>query len=227
MVAILFDLEGTLIQTPFEEPAHIREFRVQTKKKLIRLGIPSGVLEGLERSTLMRNKASEYFEKNFDKAEAKRFHQEVERFLEDYELNAAKNSKLFPESLSTLGRLKKLGVKMGLVTNTSKKAVDMVFSLHGLGKYFDVVVTREDVRKLKPDPEGVLLVLKRLGEESFFMVGDSVFDALAAEKAGGASITVNRGSPNDLRFHTDHMVRSLTELLNIVKAGGKATSSTE
>jgi len=216
MVIVLFDLEGTLVQTEWEEWNHVLLFRRETRKKLLELGIPSHVLEGEERSTILRNKALEYVKKNFGQAKIKEFQHEVEKFLEHYELSAAKSSRLFPETLSSLRQLKALGCRMGLVTNTSKKAVHHYFSMHLLRNYFDVVVTREDVAKLKPDPEGILLALKRLRKTSFFLVGDLEHDAIAAEKGGGLSIIVNRDASKVPQFHADFVVKSLSEVPAIV-----------
>jgi len=218
MVVVLFDLEGTLVKTEWEEWNHVLLFRRETRKKLLELGIPPHVLEGEERSTIMRNKALDYVKKNLDGAKIKQFQREVEKFLEHYELSAAKSSRLFPETLSALRQLKGLGCCMGLVTNTSKKAVDHYFSMHGLGNYFGVVVTREDVAKLKPDPEGVLLALKRLPKKCFFLVGDLEHDAIAAEKAGGLSIIVNRDASKVPQFHADFVVKSLAEVPTIVSS---------
>jgi phosphoglycolate phosphatase-like HAD superfamily hydrolase len=81
---------------------------------------------------------------------------------------------------------------MGLVTNTSRKAVDIAFRVHRLKSYFDVVVTRESVARLKPDPEGVLLAVKELGASRFLMVGDLMFDIIAAKRANGSAIVVMR-----------------------------------
>jgi len=117
---------------------------------------------------------------------------EMESFLCRYELNSAKKSRLFPDTVSTLETLKESGVKMGLVTNTSRKAVDVAFQSHCLRSYFDVVVTRESVARLKPDPEGVLLAVKKLGANRFLMVGDLIFDILAAKRANGLAIMVMR-----------------------------------
>jgi len=220
-VAVLFDLEDTLVQTPWADHQHVIEFRRKTKEKLIELGIPPSVLEGIERATIMRNKASEYIEKNLTKANAKKIHQEMERFLSLYELDSAKKSKLFPETIPTLEKLRKVGIKMGIVTNTSMKAVDTVFRLHGLKSFFDVVVTREKVKKLKPDPEGVLLAIEELGAKSFFMVGDLAHDALAAENANGTSIIVNRSLEEKLDFHADYFVQSLSEVPTIVQTAMK------
>ena len=50
MVAILFDLEGTLIKSiDINDEQAILEFRVETKKKLLELGIPSNLLKKREK----------------------------------------------------------------------------------------------------------------------------------------------------------------------------------
>jgi len=215
--ATIFDLEGTLVQTPWEDPEHVLEFRLQTRRKLIELAIPPNILEGIERSTLMRNKASEYVKRNFSKTDAQKFRQEMAEFLKEYELDAARNSKLFPETLSTLEELKKQETKMGLVTNTSREAVGMVFQLHGLDEYFDVIITREDVEKLKPDPEGTLLAIKRLCAKNFFMVGDLILDLLAAKNANGISIIVKRNPEEEAHLQADYSVQTLSEVPSIVQ----------
>ena len=45
MVAVLFDLEGTLVQTPTNDPDLVLEFRARTREKLLALGIPLSELE--------------------------------------------------------------------------------------------------------------------------------------------------------------------------------------
>jgi phosphoglycolate phosphatase-like HAD superfamily hydrolase len=100
--AVLFDLEDTLVQTPWTDHQRVMEFRRKTREKLIELGIPPSVLEGIERATIMRNKAAEYIEKNLSKADAEKIHQEMEKFLTRYELDSAKKSKLFPDTIPTL-----------------------------------------------------------------------------------------------------------------------------
>jgi HAD superfamily hydrolase (TIGR01549 family) len=241
--AVLFDLEDTLVQTPWADHQHVLEFRRETRQKLIELGIPPNVLEGIERATIMRNKASEYVEKNFAKADAQGFRQGMEEFLSRYELDSARKSQLFPETIQTLETLKELGAKVGLVTNTSAKAVNTVFQNHGLKNRFDVVVTRENVKKLKPDSEGILLAVKKLGATNCFMVGDLVLDILAAKGARVKAIIVRRNpeqpDPQDLLkslpaelleqakrlledgkdLQADYVVQSLSEVPAIVQRG--------
>lgn len=92
-----------------------------------------------------------------------------------------------------------------------------MLSSHGIADFFEVIVTREDVKKLKPDPEGILLALKRLEARDFFFVGDLVYDSEAAEKAGGKSIIVNRNPSMKLGFPADYIVNSLTEIPRIIQ----------
>lgn len=209
-VAVLFDLEDTLVETPWSVRQHVLGFRRDTRRKLIDLGIPRTVLEGINRATIMRNIASEYVQRHFSEERARTYRREMEIFLNHYELDSAKKSRLFPETISALQTLRELGAKMGLVTNTSRRAVDVVFKIHGLKEYFDVVVTREDVTKLKPDPEGVLLATRKLSARRFFVVGDLVLDVLAAKGANGVAIMVTR----DLqKSDSQDLFRSLPEIL--------------
>jgi phosphoglycolate phosphatase-like HAD superfamily hydrolase len=126
-ITVLFDLEDTLVQTPWSNHRHVIQFRHKTRQKLIDLGIPPITLAGIERATLMRNKASEYVELKFSKAETERFKLEIEKFLSRYEQDSAKKSRLFPDTIPTLKRLRRLGARMGLITNTSAKAVNAIF----------------------------------------------------------------------------------------------------
>jgi len=238
--AVLFDLEDTLVKTPWSDHQHVLEFRRNTRRKLTDLGIPKNALEGIERATIMRNTASEYVKRRFSKVRAGTYQREMDMFLNRYELDSAKKSRLFPETISTLRTLRQLGAKMGLVTNTSRKAVDVVFQAHALKGYFDVVVTREDMRKLKPDPEGILLAVRKLGVRRFLFVGDLMLDLLAAKGANGVAVMVTRdleksqevfrslpeeslrktkgalGGATD--FQADYVIQSLSEVPAIVQA---------
>jgi len=70
-IALLFDLEDTLVHTPWSDHQNVIRFRRKTREKLIELGIQPAVLEGIERATIMRNKASEYIEQNHGETETK------------------------------------------------------------------------------------------------------------------------------------------------------------
>jgi phosphoglycolate phosphatase len=215
---VLFDLEGTLVQSIESDQEAVLEYRAKVREKLVELGIPRSELEGITRATLMRKRAVEYVEERFGQREAELFHLELDRFLKSYELRWAEGSKIFPETLPTLLELKSLGYRMGRVTNTSREAAERMFSSHGIADFFEVIIIREDVKKIKPEPEGILLALNRLKARDFFFVGDLVYDSEAAEKAGGISIIVNRDLSRRLEFPADYVVNSLTEIPRIIQA---------
>ncbi len=79
-----------------------------------------------------------------------------------------------------------------LVTTAKRENAESVLGYHKLEKYFDVVVTAEDVTRSKPDPECYLLALQKTGLQAEEVVAfeDSEPGVEAAEKAGIAVIKV-------------------------------------
>ena len=53
MFAVLFDLEGTLVRSIENDEKGIRSFRKETRKKLLKLGMPGSELKGVISATLM------------------------------------------------------------------------------------------------------------------------------------------------------------------------------
>lgn len=134
-------------------------------------------------------------------------------------MDSAKKSTLFPDCVSALKAVRELGARIGLVTNTSEEAVRLVFEKHGIERFFDVIVTRDCVKRLKPDPEGILVAVKKLSVKRFFMVGDLALDVLAAKNAKGVAILLRRERENS---NLQNGFESLPEILREVQAPGPA-----
>lgn len=90
-------------------------------------------------------------------------------------------------------RLKALGIKVGLVTNSIRKSSEFMLEYAGLLKFMDVVVTNEDVVEGKPNPAGYLLAIEMLGvlPSETIVIEDGEYGILAAEAAGTTVIKVN------------------------------------
>ena len=70
-------------------------------------------------------------------------------------------------------------------SSNSRQLVDAVLELNGMGDWFDKVVTRNDLRYLKPNPEGFLHIHDPgVPLERYLMIGDSTHDIQAAKAAG-------------------------------------------
>jgi HAD superfamily hydrolase (TIGR01509 family) len=224
MTSIGFDLEGTLVRSVDMKEEAMLEFRQRTREKLLELGIPAKVLAGVESSVLMRNRASLYANANLSNSQRQKLESGLNEFLLRFELRWADDSMLFPDAEPTIRILKERGVRMVIVTNTSRPAAELMLTKHTLSNYFDVVVTRNDVSRLKPDPEGLLIAFGRLGERAEYFVGDTGIDSEAARNAGIKSIIVRRNWPQSLvppDPHADHKVESLTEIVSMINGGSE------
>jgi phosphoglycolate phosphatase len=212
MKAVLFDLEGTLVESAYQRSLElVSRLRRDTREHLIGLGVPVTVLEGLVRSHALRNEAYDWAEENLDPEEASGIRARMEEFTLELDMISARESRLYPDTIDALERLRGCGCVMALVTNTSSPAANHVLGRFGIERFFDAVVTRSDVPRLKPDPMMVRLAQERLGVEAGWLVGDSSFDAGAAEIAGLSSITIRRDGVRP-GFAHDHFIESLLEV---------------
>ncbi len=216
MKAVLFDLEGTLVESAYQRSRElVTRLRRDTREHLIVLGVPETVLEGLVRSHALRNEAYSWADGNLDTEEASGIRGRMEEFTLELDMISARESRLYPDTIDALERLRDRGCVMALVTNTSSSAAKYVMERLGLERFFDAVVTRSDVPRLKPDPVMVRLAEARLCVEAGWLVGDSSFDAGAAERAGLSSITIRRDGVRP-SFARDHFIESLLEVASII-----------
>src|SRR4029077_14279185 len=69
--------------------------------------------------------------------------------------------------------------------SNARVVADYVLDRFALRPHLDLVVTRDDVRRLKPDPDGLRVVRERWPDAPrIVVVGDSWVDGLAAQAAG-------------------------------------------
>ena len=92
-------------------------------------------------------------------------------------------NKLFPWVSETVDRLVKK-YKLTILSSSTKTSVKK--ELCDLSRYFSVVVGGEEVTHLKPDPEGVLFILKEtnVSADNAIIIGDMEMDFLAGKRAG-------------------------------------------
>ena len=92
-------------------------------------------------------------------------------------------------------------VAMGVVTGSRREHFEIIHQHSGLLPYFDLVLTREDYRRSKPDPDPYLTAIKTYGieREHCLVVEDSERGFAAARAAGIRCIVV----PNPLTKEGD------------------------
>jgi HAD superfamily hydrolase (TIGR01509 family) len=187
MRALIFDLDGTLVDTVY---AHVFAWQ----RALAELGLP---VDGwrIHRRIGMSGGL-------FARAVAR----EIGRELSDDEIEAAqrRHGQMFreilperrplPGAIELLAALRAAGVPHGIATSGRRPEIDL--SLDALGVPPEtVVVERGDVLRAKPEPDLFLACQERLGVEvaDCYVVGDAVWDLLAARRAGMLSVGLLSG----------------------------------
>jgi len=93
--------------------------------------------------------------------------------------------------------LRELGVRyrLGLVTTRDAHSTMRFLERYHLVEAFDVIITRDDVKRLKPHPEPIFKAAETLGlaSEQCVMVGDTLADVRAARAANAAAVGVLTG----------------------------------
>jgi pyrophosphatase PpaX len=125
----------------------------------------------------------------------------------------------FPGARETLQALREAGVRIGVVTSKIRFTSERGLNHCGLREYVETVITIEDVKKPKPDGEGVHLALERLGvkpTDRVLMVGDSPFDMGCARHAGVDSCAVAWSLKDEAVMRAEnptHTIQHLQDLL--------------
>ena len=184
--AFLFDLDGTLVDSVYQ---HVLAWHEVLRGAGIDLSVwrihrRIGMSGGLFVNALMRETG-----KRLGADQAKRLRQEhgqafVRRMGEVRPLPGAH------DLLSTLTRLE---VPWAIATSGNPTTAGPTIEM--LGVKPRVVITREDVKHAKPDPDLFLAAAERLGVEitQCIVVGDSVWDLLAAQRARSLGVGLLSG----------------------------------
>ena len=124
---------------------------------------------------------------------------------------------LFPGAAELLRGLKERGARTAIVSTKRGDTIQAILTHHGLLDQVDLVIGSADVKRHKPDPEGLCMTMKRLGttpEETLFC-GDTVLDAGAARNAGCPFAAVLNGTTPAGAFASFEPVHIAANLLDL------------
>jgi HAD superfamily hydrolase (TIGR01549 family) len=184
--ALLFDLDGTLVDSVYQHVLAWREALgvIDMDVSVWRIHRRIGMSGGLFVNALLRETGRELGPD--DLQDLQDAHTEAfERLLPQV--------RPLPGASRLLGRLTETGVAWAIATSGSRRTALPVLGL--LDVTPGVVVTREEVPYAKPDPHLFLMAARRLGVEieDSIVVGDSVWDMLAAQRARALGVGLLSG----------------------------------
>lgn len=208
ITTILFDLDGTLLDT--------NELILQSFEQLLGKHYP-GRYQRADILPFLGPTLAETFN-GMDPAKTEMM------ILEYRDWNMANHDRLVSEFdgvTETLTRLKDLGIRMAVVSTKRNDMVQKGLDLLQLSDLFETIVGLDDVQNPKPDPEPLLLAMKRLNvqKEEVLMVGDNFHDILGGKNAGVRTAGVAwslKGEEFLSTFNPDYMLKHITDLYEII-----------
>ncbi|MGB5217492.1 MAG: HAD-IA family hydrolase [Smithella sp.] len=211
---IIFDFDGTLAKLNID----FEEMRNAIMAVVLSHGITKDeihthfVLEMIDGTLAILMQRSE--------KQARQFLNEANTIIENIEIEAATQGKLFEGTKELLTSLQSKEFSCGIITRNCAKAVKTVFP--EILSYCPIVICRDDVNNVKPHPEHIRMALTRLGSSASntLMIGDHPIDIRTGRNAGTKTCGVLTGRCQEIDFleaGADIILPRAADLLRIVK----------
>ena len=211
-----FDLDGTLLDTAADLGAAVNHALALVGRAAVPPEQVSALIGGGSRLMLARALALTGGAENIDLPPL------YAALLAHYEANIAVHTRLYPGGAAMLDALAASSAKLAVVTNKPERLAVKLLGELGLLARFDCVIGggSPGIAALKPAPDPLHAMTRRLGGGAAAFVGDSSFDIRAARAAGLPSVAVSFGF-NDLpvdELGADAVIDHFDELIPALAA---------
>ena len=193
--AFLFDLDGTLVDSVYQ---HVLAWREALEAVGIRLSVwrihrRVGMSGGLMANAILRETGHQVTAE--EAGRLLRLHAEAYA-------RQANQIRPLPGARELLAYLTQRGVPWTVATSSRIESARPTLEALGVGPEIPVV-TRDQVEHAKPDPDLFLAAAERLGVDvtAAVVVGDSVWDLLAARRARALGVGVLSGGYGEDELH--------------------------
>ena len=218
MKAVLFDLDGTLIDTAADFVRIIQQMCRDEQRPVVEAEIiRTQVSEGARAMVQLVYPEMDVTDPVF------LAHRQ--RFLNTYGDNIVVDTNLFEGMYPLLEELEAHQIPWGIVTNKPRGLSELLLAALNLTERCAVLVCPEDVSKTKPDPEPMYLAAKQLNMDAkdIIYVGDHPRDIDAGRNAEMYTILAAYGylpveSRDDLlAWQADAIIQTVPELHQLLK----------
>lgn len=186
--AIIFDLDGTLMNT-------LDDLTISTNHALSQMGFPTRTIDEVRQ--FLGNGVRTLIEMALpENSTEDTIERTISCFLQHYTSHCKDHSRPYDGILELLGTLKKMGIKMAIVSNKPDVEVKKLNAEH-FAAFIDVALGENEKSGIprKPSPAMVYEAINQLDAESgkCLYVGDSDVDIMTARNAGIDCLSVTWG----------------------------------
>lgn len=217
--AILFDLDGTLIETAPEICDAVNDTLTRFDMGQVTQTQVNDWIGHGTRELLIQALAFVGMTSNETIRQSPGLKPIAAEFDRNYQKRCGTRSHLYPHVREVLATLRTQGVKLAVVTNKEGRYTQTILDVHQLADQFDAVISGDTLPVKKPNPAGIQHCLEQFGipNARALFVGDSSIDVATARNAG---ITVwalpygyNMGQPIE-SCAPDRVIADFSMLLN-------------
>jgi len=194
----LFDLDGTLVDSVYQ---HVLAWKQALDAEGIALSVwrihrKIGMSGGLFTAQLLRETQAQVSEEAINRLR--------DAHADGY-LQFRGQVRPLPGARELLSALSQAGIPWAIATSGRMQTAALNLEALGVDPARDVVVTRDDVKYAKPDPDLFIAAAQRLGVpiEHSVVVGDSIWDMLAAKRCRALGVGLLSGG-----YGTDELERA-------------------
>jgi HAD superfamily hydrolase (TIGR01509 family) len=187
-VSFLFDLDGTLVDSVYQQVAawqqalHAANIELSVWRIHRRIGMSGGLF-------------TEMLLREIDRPVSSGLLEELHRHHTEAYTRLARWVRPLPGAVPLLEHLTRLRIPWAISTSGQMSTAKYNLEILGVDSAHTVIITRDDVRRGKPDPDLFIAAADRLNVNvgSAVIVGDSIWDMLAARRARGLGVGLLSG----------------------------------
>ncbi len=207
---VLFDLDGTLIETT---GIILSTFREAFDKFL-----PNVKITDLEMTAFLGQTLYTTF--GFYASSESEVEHIIKYYREESNRKIEQGLSAYPKAIETLSYLKKKGLSVGVVTSKMREVAIYHLDLTGLLPYIDGLIGFEDTQEHKPSPDPInkAIDLFEAKRESTIYIGDHENDMISAKKAGvlTCAVTYSLRLSSLLAEQPDFVIDQLDQLKHLI-----------
>jgi 2-phosphoglycolate phosphatase len=221
--AILFDMDGTLLDTAPDFIAVIQAMRAARQLAPVAEAQVREVISGGARAMVLNAFDIEPLDPQFEVLRLE--------FLERYQSHCAVFSHLYDGMAQLLSEIEQAPLIWGVVTNKPLRYAEPIMAQLGLAERCAVLICPDHVTHSKPDPEPLILACSRLGlnPANVLFVGDDLRDIQSGNAAGTQTCAVTFGyiHPDDHphQWGADRVIEHPLELRELLGGRGATVDS--